>query len=282
MRTDYQIAERAIHFIADHQQAQPSLDEIAAHVGLSPHHFQRLFSRWAGISPKRMLQYLTALQAGALLRRRVPLLETSLSVGLSSGSRLHDLFVTMHGMSPAQYRAHGDDLQIHWGVSMSRFGLTLLATTEQGVCWLSFHDEDNLDQGIAQMQGEWFASRLDRDDGRISAVIPGIFDGATPESPMHVLVKGSNFQLKVWEALLSIPSGCTATYGDISRIIGRSGASRAVGSAIGANRVAWLIPCHRVIRGTGIIGGYRWGPHRKGMMLLDEAPCTEPARAMVV
>lgn len=281
MSSDYQTVERAIHYIADHQDEQPSLECIAAHAGVSPQHFQRVFSRWAGISPKRMLQYFTAVRAGELLRRRMPMLETSLSVGLSSGSRLHDLFVTVHGMSPASYREHGADLEIRYGVANSRFGLALIAVTDQGVCWLSFHDHDDLEAGIEEMRGEWSGSRLVRDDPAAAALAPGLF-GEGRKAPVHVLVKGSNFQLRVWQALLAVPAGEVTTYGDLARMIDQPGASRAVGSAVGANRVSWLIPCHRVIRTTGRIGGYRWGPHRKCMMLLTESNDAEPSPALAV
>jgi AraC family transcriptional regulator of adaptative response/methylated-DNA-[protein]-cysteine methyltransferase len=269
MTNDYEIAERAIHFINGHHREQPSLKRIAAHVGVSPDHFQRVFSRWAGISPKRMLQHLTALEAGELLQRRVPVLETSLGVGLSGGSRLHDLFVTVHGMSPAAYREHARDLVIRWGVAVSPFGLALAAVTTQGVCWLSFHGKGDLDDGITTMRTQWSLASLERDDDAVAGLVQRLFGGGA--HPIHVMVKGSNFQLRVWEALLSIPPGATATYGDISRVLGQPRASRAVGAAVGANAVAWLIPCHRVIRSTGMIGGYRWGTDRKSMMLLRES-----------
>lgn len=278
MKSDYETVKNAIHFIAENRERQPTLDEMAAHAGMSLHHFQRVFSRWAGVSPKRLLQFLTATEAGELLRRRVPILETSIDVGLSSSSRLHDLFVTVHGMSPAAYREHGSDLQIDWGVAMSDFGLALVAVTSQGICWMSFHDEDTLDQGVLQMRCEWQRSRLTRNDARIGRLVAGLFGAAAP-APVHVLVKGSNFQIRVWQALLSIPPGSIATYGDLSQAIERPGAGRAVGTAVGANPVSWLIPCHRVIRATGMIGGYRWGTTTKSMMLLKEVSAAEPARA---
>jgi AraC family transcriptional regulator, regulatory protein of adaptative response / methylated-DNA-[protein]-cysteine methyltransferase len=271
MKSDFEIVERAIRFLTDHQILQPDLAQVAGEVGMSPHHFQRVFSRWAGVSPKRMLQYLTALEAGELLRRRVPVLETSLSVGLSSGSRLHELFITLHGMSPAAYREQAHRLRIEWGTAMSPFGQALVALTEHGICWLSFHDDDDIGAGIAGMRGEWAHGAWSRNDARVAALMPRLFQGAARHEPIHVMVRGSNFQLQVWRALLSIPAGCTTTYGDISRAIGRPRADRAVGAAVGSNRVAWLIPCHRVIRATGIIGGYRWGPHRKSMMLIKES-----------
>ncbi|MCZ7598288.1 MAG: methylated-DNA--[protein]-cysteine S-methyltransferase [Gammaproteobacteria bacterium] len=238
MNSDYQIVERAIHYIAEHSEDQPDLPEIAAHAGASMHHFQRVFSRWAGISPKRMLQHLTALEAGDLLRRRMPVLETSLSVGLSSTSRLHDLFVTVHAMSPAAYREHGHELVIDWGVSDSPFGLALVASTGAGVCWLSFHDPETLPGGIDEMREEWSRARLRRDDLKIAELAPMLFGTGAGNAPVHVMVKGSNFQLRVWRALLEVPAGATTTYGDISRLIDAPRAGRAVGSAVGANRVA--------------------------------------------
>ena len=275
MGRDFEIVAKAIQFISEQHDQQPSLNLIASQVGVSPQHFQRTFSRWAGISPKRMLQYFTALKAGEMLRRRIPVLETSMSVGLSSSSRLHDLFVTIHGMSPAAYREQGDCLDIEWGVARSPFGKALIAATPEGICWLSFHEEEDIEYGVQQMKREWFKSSFSRDDDRAAALAANIFSDSAGREPVHVMVKGSNFQIKVWQALLQIPEGSVATYGDISRTIDKPAASRAVGTAIGANPIAWVIPCHRVIRGTGMIGGYRWGPEKKSMMLFRESIKTE-------
>ncbi len=272
MQREYQQIEKAINFIAEHQNRQPSLEEIASHVGISPHHFQRMFCHWAGVSPKRLLQYLTAAQAGELLRRRTSTLETSFEVGLSSSSRLHELFVTIHGMSPAAYRDHAADLHISWGDFPGPYGDTLIAFTDKGICWLSFHGDNDIEQGIHQMRAEWAGARFEYNMQKAQEAGANLFSHNQPGNPVTVHVKGSNFQIRVWEALLRIPTGSVATYSDISRRIGNPRASRAVGSAIGSNPVSWLIPCHRVIRSNGLIGGYRWGSMRKCMMLLQENP----------
>ncbi len=263
--------EAALRFLVEHRAEQPDLAAAATHVGLSLYHFQRTFSRWVGVSPKRFLQYLTAGDAGELLRRRAPVLEVSHAVGLSGGSRLHDLFLSVHGMTPAEYRSRGETLLIRWGGADTPFGVAVVGVTGQGICWLSFHDSTDIDSGVEEMRREWARAHFERADSDIANLVDGIFGDLNRPRPVHLLVKGTNFQLRVWEALLRIPGGATATYGDIARAIGRPTAGRAVGTAIGANLVSWLIPCHRVIRGDGIVGGYRWGSHRKCMMLAREA-----------
>lgn len=264
--------EAALRFLVEHRTEQPDLAAAAAHVGLSPYHFQRTFSQWVGVSPKRFLQYLTAGDAGELLRRRAPVLEASHAVGLSGSGRLHDLFLSVHGMTPAEYRSRGEMLQIRWGRGDTPFGIAVVGVTGQGICWLSFHDSGDVDSGIEEMRAEWSRARFVNAEWEIADLVGGIFGSMERPRPVHLLVKGTNFQLRVWEALLRIPGGATATYGDIAKAIGRPTAGRAVGSAVGANLVSWLIPCHRVIRGDGIVGGYRWGSHRKCMMLAREAP----------
>ena len=271
MPGEYEQIAQAIAYLVENQNAQPGLDEIAQHAGLSPHHFQRLFTRWAGISPKRMMQYLTAIRAGDLLRRRVSNLDASLEAGLSSTSRLHELMTSIHGMSPAEYRDNAAELDITWGTYRSPFGDCLIATTDKGVCWLSFFNPETYASNFSQMSQEWRGANLHESASRIQALGQQIFTRPAPAESLGVLVKGTNFQVRVWEALLKIPPGSTATYGDISRLIGKPTASRAVGGAIGSNPVSWLIPCHRVIQSSGLIGGYRWGPSQKGMLLMHES-----------
>ncbi len=275
--SEHQRIEAALRYLVEHRTEQPDLATAAAQAGFSPHHFQRVFSRRVGVSPKRFLQYLTATDACRLLRRRTSLLETSLAVGLSGSGRLHDLFLSVHGMTPAEYRARGASLEIRWGCIDSPFGRALGGFTSQGICWLSFHDHDGIESGLDEMQREWSRATLRRADDEVGGVLARIFSPIRDRHPIHIVVKGTNVQIRVWEALLRIPVGATCTYGDIARELERPGASRAVGSAIGANLVSWLIPCHRVIRGDGLLGGYRWGPHRKCMMLAHEATDADAA-----
>lgn len=286
MKNEFTLIADALNYLSENRRNQPTLPELARHVGVSPWHFQKMFSRFAGVSPKRVLQHLTALDAGELLRKRVSVLDASLEVGLSGGSRLHDLFVTIHGMSPAAYRDSGSDIEITYGTCVSPFGTALIATTDLGICWLSFHLEDSMtngvNSGLEQLRQEWSRSHLVRHDQRIARLSRQLFGEIDRHEPVHVLVKGTNFQIRVWQALLKIPAGAISTYGDVSRAIDVPRASRAVGSAVGCNSVAWLIPCHRVIRSNGLIGDYRWGPGTKTMMILKESVRSEPSQLIAV
>jgi AraC family transcriptional regulator of adaptative response/methylated-DNA-[protein]-cysteine methyltransferase len=266
--SDYERAARALTYLETHFEDQPSLAQTAAAVGLSPCHFQRLFRRWVGISPKRFVQNLTLNNAQRELRKGRSLLDTALAVGLSGPGRLHDLFVTLQGMTPAQYRNHGRQMDISYGVHPTPFGICLIGVTERGICWLSF-GESKSDAGTAQMEQTWAASTFRRSQvltgGYVKKIFPGA--GALPNDPLPVLVQGSEFQLRVWRALLGIPLGATASYGDLAKTVKVPHASRAVGTAVGRNPVSFLIPCHRVIRANGETGQYRWGSPRKKAML---------------
>ena len=269
---DYDRVQRAIAFLDAHYREQPSLEAVAAEVGLSPYHFQRLFQRWAGISPKRFVQYLTAAHARALLHGAETVLGSAYEVGLSGGGRLHDLLVTLEGATPGEIRGGGAGLTLRHGVHDSPFGPYLLAVTERGVCGLSFLDEDGPDRALSGLAERWPAAILREDPAATAPVAARLFRRDAPAgAPLRLRVRGTAFQVRVWEALLRIPPGRLASYDDVAAAIGAPGATRAVGTAIGRNPVAVLIPCHRVIRKTGAFGGYAWGPVRKRALHAWEA-----------
>ncbi len=272
MESDYERIEKAILFLQDHIYDQPGLEQVAEHLHLSPYHFQRLFKRWAGISPKRFLQFLTLDYAKKLLGENRNVLETTYRAGLSSPSRLHDLFVAVDAVTPGQYKALGCGLEIFYGIHDSPFGNCLVAVTEHGLCGLSFLDAAGPQAALDFLYKQWPKAVLKESPGRIEWVIRRIFEPLQrhDRSPIPLLLKGTNFQIKVWEALLSIPAGSLTSYQDLARAIGKPTASRAVGIAVGANPIAYLIPCHRVIRSTGAFGNYRYGTVRKKAILLWE------------
>jgi AraC family transcriptional regulator of adaptative response/methylated-DNA-[protein]-cysteine methyltransferase len=269
---DYERIARAIEYLDEHRARQPALDEVARQVNLSPHHFQRLFTRWAGVSPKRFLQFLTIEHAKSRLVSDRSLLDLSLDVGLSGPGRLHELFVTLEAMSPGEYRRRAAGLAIAYGVHPTRFGPALIAATARGICGLHFIDRAAPERLLHR---EWPGATLRQDPDATGALAARIFGplqrSSAPGKPLALLVKGSNFQIQVWRALLRLPPGRVASYRQIAQSIGRPLAARAVGSAIGANPVAWLIPCHRVIRESGHLSHYRWGPTRKAALLGWEA-----------
>lgn len=274
---DYQRIAQAIGFITARAPNPPSLNEVAAHLGLSEYHFQRLFRRWAGVSPKQFAQYLTAQHARACLRGAASVLDASLAVGLSGPGRLHDVCVVVHAASPGELKSGGADLLIRHARHDTPFGPCLAAATPRGLCHLSFLDTPDTDDALARLRRQWPQATLLADPAPTARVIaalftdirPGLPRPTTPDCALHL--SGTQFQLRVWEALLQIPPGAVTTYAHIARQLGQPGAARAVGNAVGANPVAWLIPCHRVIRQTGLIGGYRWGTTRKRAMLGWEA-----------
>ena len=274
---DYQRVERAIRFIEANRQRQPSLPEIAAATHLSEYHFQRLFQRWAGISPKRFLQFLTKEHAIARLRASAPVLETALSTGLSGPGRLHDLLVECEAVTPGDVLRRGEGVVIRYGAHATPFGQCLLAMTERGVCALRFIGPRTLGEEIRELASNWPRARLLPDASVTAPIVERIFASAAGEPRPRLHVRGTNFQIKVWEALLAIPEGCVAGYSDLARAIGKPKAARAVGSAIGKNPVAMIIPCHRVLRSLGEAGGYRWGTDRKLAMLAREAARIEQA-----
>lgn len=271
---DYQRVSEALAFLEDQANEQPRLSEIAAHVGLSEHHFQRLFKRFAGVSPKRFLQFLTLAHAKRVLRDSASVLDASYSVGLSGPSRLHDLFVSVDAMTPGEFKSQGDGLSIRTGFSPSPFGECLIGVTDRGVCWLSF--ADGRENARADLQARYPKAKLVDDARAAKDVSERAF---TTSEPTKLCVRGTNFELQVWRALLRIPLGARVSYSGVARALGRPNASRAVGRAVGANPVAYLIPCHRVIRASGAFQGYRWGNRRKQALLAWEAAQTDGDRA---
>lgn len=262
--SDYARIADAIRFIASQVERQPTLDEIAAHVHLSPFHFQRLFSRWAGVTPKRYLQVLTLERAKALLQESRPLLEVADTLGLSSGSRLYDHFVQLEAVTPGEYKQRGAGLVIDHGVHNTPFGQAFVALTPRGVCNFSFLDDLAPEAPLAALAHSWPAARLQEAPSRTQGVIHTMFEGSkAPDRPISLHVSGTNFQISVWRALLQIPPAKVVSYAQVANAIGNPKAARAVGLAVGANPVALMIPCHRVIQQNGKLGGYHWGETRK-------------------
>jgi AraC family transcriptional regulator of adaptative response/methylated-DNA-[protein]-cysteine methyltransferase len=267
---DYQRIEQAIRYLNEHFRSQPRLAEVAEHVGLSSFHLQRLFSRWAGVSPKRWLQHLTAHHAKELLRNSATVLEATFETGLSSPGRLHDLLVAVEAMTPGEWKHQGRGLELRFGRHESPFGTCLLVRTRRGICSLEFVDSQPLD--LDTLRTRWPGAILEEDQAGTARLIQAIFaDHAHPERRFTLHLRGTNFQLQVWRALLRIPSGCATSYHALAHDLDRPGATRAVASAIAQNPVAYLIPCHRVLRSTGAIGEYRWGPVRKQAILARES-----------
>lgn len=271
---DYERVARAIDYLRRNAASQPDLAAAARHLHLSEHHFQRLFTRWAGVSPKRFVQYLTLEHAKTRLASTRGVLDLAGAVGLSGPGRLHELFVTLEAVSPGEYKASGAGLALRYGVHESPFGAALVAITARGICGLHF--VDGAREGIERLRRDWPDAELCKDTAATAPVAERIFRplSSPPGRPLALLVKGTNFQVKVWRALLELPVGALASYGDLAGRIGASGSARAVGTAVGANSIAWLIPCHRVIRESGALGGYRWGTERKAAMLGWEAAHT--------
>jgi AraC family transcriptional regulator of adaptative response/methylated-DNA-[protein]-cysteine methyltransferase len=265
-----QIAQ-AINHLAIHFRDQPSLADVAGQVNLSEFHFQRLFTEWAGVSPKKFSQYLTLEYAKQQLRSGAPLAEVAHESGLSGTGRLHDLFLTIEGVTPGQFKQAGTGLTLTYGVFDSPFGLYVLGAINGKIASLHFLNEG--DQPASFLAAEWPGITLQHEPGRIKILADQVFAlrDNMPIKSLPVLMRGSAFQLKVWEALLKIPEGRLVSYDQIAQAIGQPNATRAVGTAIGSNPIGYLIPCHRVIKKTGLFGGYRWGTVRKQAMLGWEA-----------
>jgi AraC family transcriptional regulator of adaptative response/methylated-DNA-[protein]-cysteine methyltransferase len=262
----YGVMRRAIELIDARAGEHPSLEALAAELGLSPAHFQRVFSAWAGVSPKRLQQYLALGHAKALLRERATVLDAAASAGLTGTGRLHDLFLRWEAMSPGDYAKGGVGLEIRHGWADSPFGEMLVMATDRGICGLAFAAETGREAALADMTTRWPGAR--HVAGEVGDLARGLFDRGA-EARLHLI--GAPFQIKVWEALMSIPSGQVTTYGDIAAHIGHPKAVRAVGTAVGRNPVSWLIPCHRALRKSGGLGGYHWGLPVKRAMLAWEA-----------
>lgn len=272
MVDDYTRVERAIRYLDAQGDAQPSLADVARHVGLSESHCQKLFTRWAGISPKRFLQHRTAQVVKRLLREDRTVLDSSYEAGLSGSSRLHDLLVNAEAMTPGEYQRGGEGVEVRYGFHPTPFGECLVAVTARGICHLAFVHPVSRREALGRVKHDWPRATLVTDHAVTRRAAAQAFPrpGSRATAPIALHVKGTNFQLKVWNALLQIPDGGVTTYGDIAAAIGDAKASRAVGGAVGSNPISWLIPCHRVIRSTGELGGYAWGPERKRVMLALE------------
>lgn len=270
---DYKRIALAIAFMRQYHLSQPDLATVAQHIGLTEYHFQRLFTRWAGISPKRFLQYLTIEYAKSKINQTKNLLDLTLDVGLSSPGRLHDLFVNLEAMSPGEFKTSGAGLQICYGVHDTLFGKSLIATTARGICNLHFLDITDEQTAELILRLEWPNAEIIHAPQATEPSHDLIFNSATfrDQKPLTLLVKGTNFQIQVWRALLKVPFGGITTYQAVAEMIDRPTATRSVGNAVGNNPIGYLIPCHRVIRESGELGGYRWGLERKTAILGWEA-----------
>ena len=257
----YYYVAKAIDYIRKNVQQQPTLKEIAHAVGLSEYHIQRIFTQWAGVSPKRFLQFLTKERALQALKEYGDILQASLDSGLSGPGRLHDLMVSCEAMSPGEIKNLGKDLKIGFGYTNSPFGSILLGWTPRGICYLSFVDETNYWED--ELMQQWSYATFQRDDNKASTIACRIFESSEKKERIHLMIQGTNFQIKVWEALLRTKPGQLLTYSKLAQLSGSPNAQRAVGTALANNNIGWLIPCHRVIRGSGEFGNYRWGTNRK-------------------
>ena len=271
--TNYERIEKAIVYLKENFKEQPDLDEVAGQVYLSPFHFQRLFKEWAGVSPKKFLQFLSVEYAKGLLKQNLPLSEVSFETGLSGTSRLHDLFIGIEGMTPGEYKNGGEALQIHYSFAETPFGDIIIGSTHKGICHLAFVDDHQ--EGISSLSKAFSNASIRQKTDIMQQDALRFFSGDWNDlRKVKLHLKGTPFQVKVWQTLLQIPFGNMSTYATVAGHIDQPKASRAVGTAIGSNPVAFLIPCHRVIRSTGIIGDYHWGTARKTAILGWEAAKT--------
>lgn len=268
---NYNRIAKAIEYITQNYKQQPNLDDVAEKVSLSPYHFQRMFTQWAGVSPKKFLQYTTLSHAKKLLNEGgTTVFDTAIEIGLSGTGRLHDLFVNIEGMTPGEYKNGGENLYINYSFSQSPFGNIIIASTPKGICHIAFFSDEQTALKLLQSKFPHAQYKQITDAMQQNALF--IFNSGKPQlSQIKLHLKGTDFQLKVWEALLKIPLGRLTTYGTIAQYLQKPKASRAVGTAIGDNPVAFLIPCHRVIQSTGMLGGYHWGETRKTAIIGWEA-----------
>jgi len=286
--SDYARVEAAIKFIETQAARQPSLDAVADYIGLSPYHFQKLFTRWAGVSPKRFLEYITVEAAKRMLAESASVLDAALNVGLSGPSRLHDLFVNAEAMTPGEFKRSGEGLEIRYCVGSTIFGDCLIAASPRGLCALEFLDSANpgtAPTALEALKQRWINATFIEDPAAFEIVRGHMAPSAAAQpvdlsdsanvghakSPLALHLRGTNFQLKVWQALLAIPEGRLVTYGKLAEMIDSPGSARAVGTALSQNPIGFLIPCHRVLRASGEIGGYKWGIERKKALIAYEA-----------
>ncbi len=278
---DYERIARVIQYLDEHHADQPDLATLAQHIGLSQHHFHRLFSSWAGITPKDFLQCLTMAHAKELLQNGKSVLDSALETGLSSPSRLHDLCVTLEAASPGEIKSGGERWTIVAGFSDSPFGRCLMAESPRGVCHISFVESGKEIVSLNELKSQWPRAQLKRNDAFAEKLSDQIFKRQAGKQSIRLraLVQGTPFQVKVWRALLQIRSGTLVSYGELAKFIKQPSAARGVGSAIGQNAIAYVIPCHRVIRETGVMGDYRWGSVRKrAMVAWENSPTARPER----
>ncbi|WP_138484952.1 methylated-DNA--[protein]-cysteine S-methyltransferase [Dyadobacter bucti] len=269
---NYEKIAKAIEFIVANAKEQPSLFEVAEEVGISQFHFQRTFTEWAGVSPKKFLQYITTGYLKGKIKETSNLIELAESAGLSSQSRVYDHFISIEAVTPQEFKTSGKGLDIFYGFHDTPFGECFLAVTARGICAMAFVDATTKDEQLILLAKKWHYASIKPDVSVTGKYIARIFQGdSNSVEKLPLLVQGTNFQLKVWEALLNIPNGAVTTYQQIARSIGNPGAVRAVGTAVGDNPIAYLIPCHRVIRKEGVLGEYRWGSLRKKALIGWEA-----------
>jgi AraC family transcriptional regulator of adaptative response/methylated-DNA-[protein]-cysteine methyltransferase len=284
MTRDYDHIRRAIAFLSNSWEEQPSLERLADHLGLSPAHCQKLFKRWCGLSPKEFVQAITVSHARGLLEGSASVLDAAHEVGLSGGSRLHDLFLTYEAMTPGDIKRRGEGLEIAYGFHESPFGEALLLATDRGVAGLAFINEDKghgRAEALADMVARWPMATITEAPARTARHIRRIFDPVQwrAEQPVRLILIGTDFEVRVWETLMKIPMGRAVSYADIARHLGQPTASRAVGSAVGRNPLSFVVPCHRVLRGDGSLGGYHWGLTRKRALIGWEIARTQAAAA---
>lgn len=265
--------DAALEYLASRYRQQPSLEEVARVAGMSPFHFQRTFRAWTGVTPKRFIQYLQLGTAKDLLIEEHSLMTTAFEIGLSGTSRLHDLFISCEAVTPGEFKNRGRGLDIRYGLHDSPFGRAAIGATDRGVCWLGFVDARRDDHTVSELMGDWPGARFVHDPAGTQPLADQIFARARGDrrrEPLRLDLRGTNFQIKVWEALLRIPFGRVATYQDVAVATGAPTAARAVGGAVGANPISLVIPCHRVILKSGVIHRYRWGVDRKRTILAME------------
>lgn len=270
---DFERIEKVIEYIEQNFKQQPELGEISKHIGLSEFHLQRLFKRWVGISPKRFLQYLTKEHAKTLLRQSENVLSVTYDTGLSGPGRLHDLFINCEAVTPGEYKLLGEGLKIYYGIHQTLFGKCMIAKTDRGICGLFFLRDSNGNEYVKRLNHDWPEARIEENPVITAASVDQIFNLKSWEKnkPISLFVQGTNFQIKIWEALLKIPSGNVVAYEEIAQFVGKPKAVRAVGSAVARNPVSFLIPCHRVIRKYGDFGNYQGGTARKKAILAWES-----------
>jgi AraC family transcriptional regulator of adaptative response/methylated-DNA-[protein]-cysteine methyltransferase len=266
----YQLISDSLKWVAEHQSDQPDLQRLSSEMGVSPHHLQRTFQSWAGVSPKQFLKSLTRKEALVRLKTGSSVLDAAIDTGLSGPGRLHDLTISTDALTPGEIRKHGADVRIEYGFGESPFGPVLVAWTRRGVNFLGFCQEIGADPALMELKKQWSNASFSENKPAAQRWLDRIFRGST-DKPIPLWLRGSPFQLKVWEALLEIPEGTHTTYGLLARRIGNPRAARAVGAAVGSNPVSWIIPCHRVIRQVGETGGYRWGGVTKQALIGYEA-----------